>query len=338
MINTDKKIRIAKTHGQTYYVCDICDIFGKRKRLYGKTEEELKQRLKSELDYIEQYKNTLPVGCRLKDFVLYYFRKSVGSISGANIKRLVNLFENAVFDSTIDRNMNELTVVEIQEFYNALSIKYAIDNIKDIDIVMGNVFEITNKLGRTNLDYNSVLLPEMNNSITTPDYIATAAELDKLLDFCLIDNCRRYKTNELSITFMLFTGLAYNEIIKIFCKDVDLDKSELKVNGRMFCLDERTTKWLKKMDEEEKLHISDHGDEEKLFVNSTGFKGTLDSIIKSCGLPKTITRKSLHKACIIRKIEEGASPADLYKKYGYKRVEDVISMYDEYCIVQKLFY
>lgn len=338
MMNADKKIRKVKTHGQEYYVCDICDVFGKRKRLYAKTEEEIKQKIKNEMEYIERNKNTLPDGCKLKDFVLYYFRTMVGSVSGTNMKKLVNLFENAVFDSSIDRNMNELTIEEIQEFYKSLLNKYAVDNIKDIDIIMGNIFEITNKSGRTSLDYNAVSIPETDNNISIPDYIATAAELDKLLDFCLTDNCQRYKANELSITFMLLTGLSYNEIVKIPCKDVDLSASNLKVNGRTFFLDERTATWLKKMDGEEKLHISNHSDGEMLFLDSTGFKKTLDAILKSCGLPKTITRKSLHKACVIRQIEEGAAPAELYKKYGYKSAGDITSMYDEYCVCQKLFY
>lgn len=334
-----KTIRKVKTNNQEYYVYDLDkDIFGKRRRLYGKTEEELNERIRQAQDIMEQQRSKLPDGCKLKDFVLYYFRMASGNISGTNMKRLVNLFENAVFDSSIDRNMNELTIDEIQDFYKTLTNKYATDNIKDIDIIMGNIFEITNKAGRTDLDYSAVSIPEASSNFFVPDYIASAEELDKMLDFCLADNCRKYKANELFITFMLLTGLAYNDVTKIPCDEVDLSIPELKTNGRTFALDERTAEWLKKMDGEEKLHISSHGGGEMLFLDSTGFKKTLDAILKSCGLPKTITRKSLHKSCIIRKIEEGVSPAKLYKNYGYKSADEITSMYDEYCVNKKLFY
>ncbi len=332
-------IRKSKTRGNEYYVYDLpTDIFGKRKRLYGKTEEEVKRKIKEYEEHREMLKNQFPEGSRLKDFVLHYFRNSAaGSISGTRTMQLVNLFENAVFDSSIDRDMNELTAEEIQDFYKTLLKRYAVDTVKDIDIVMGNVFEMARSAGRTDFDYTSVVFPEQEEAAVCPEYYASAEELDKLLEFCLMDNCRKYKANELFLTFVLLTGLAFTDVKKIPCKDVDLSVPQLVTNGRVFPLDKRTAEWLKKMDGEEKLHISNYSEGEMLFNDTANFRVTMDLILNQCGLPKGISRKSLHQACIVRLLENGAQPSELYKKYGYKNAAAITAIYDEYRVNKKLF-
>ena len=124
-----KTIRKVRTHNNEYYIYDLEeDIFGKRPRLYAKSEEEMLKKIeqaeeKRKSDLMKQ----TPKGKGLKEFVLFYFKNIVGSVPSVHIKRLMNLFENAVFGSSIDRDMDEITADEIKEFYDNLIDKYPID-------------------------------------------------------------------------------------------------------------------------------------------------------------------------------------------------------------------
>jgi len=339
-----KTIRKVRTHNNEYYIYDLDeDIFGKRPRLYAKTEEEMKEKIKQaeEKRKFDLQKQT-PKGKSLKEYVLFYFKNIIGTIPSVHIKRLLNLFENAVFGSGIDHNMDEITADEIKEFYDGLIDKYPIDSVKEIDTVLRNTFTLSNNAKVTDFDYSDVPVPEIQeDGRSFSEYIAEDAELEKMLNFCLLDNCQRYKSNELIITFALLTGLSFDDIFKILCKDVDLNSAAVLIGDRSFPLEERTVEWLKKMNDEGKLNITDYSsDDEFLFTTTKATSQTLlltlKAIAKRCGLPKGITRKSLHKACLIQRMEKGASPAELYKKYGYKNAKDVIKIWDDYTVRKAL--
>lgn len=340
-----KTIRKVRTHNNEYYIYDLEeDIFGKRPRLYAKSEEEMLKKIeqaeeKRKSDLMKQ----TPKGKGLKEYVLFYFKNVVGTVPSVHIKRLMNLFENAVFGSGIDRNMDEITADEIQEFYDKLIDKYPMDSVKDIDTVLRNTFSLSNNAQVTDFDYSAVPVPEIQeDGRSFTEYIAEGAELDKMLNFCLLDNCQKYKSNELIITFALLTGLSFDDIMRILCKDVDLSTASVLIGDRSFSFDDRTVEWLKKMDGEDKLKISNFSsDDEFLFTKTKATSQTLmltlKAIAKRCGLPKGITRKSLHKACIIQRLEKGASPAELYKQYGYKSAKDIIKIRDDYTLRKALF-
>ncbi len=339
-----KTIRKVRTRNNEYYIYDLDeDIYGKKPRLYAKTEEEMKEKIKqAEEKKKSDLQKQTPKGKSLKEYVFFYFKNIVGTVPSVHIKRLMNLFENAVFGSSIDHDMDEITVDEIKNFYDSLIDKYPIDSVKDIDTVLRNTFTLSNNTKVTDFDYAAIPVPELQEDKRSfTEYIAEAAELEKMLNFCLLDNCRKYKSNELIITFALLTGLKFEDIFKILCKDVDLSAAVVLVGGRRFTLDERTVEWLKKMDGEGRLNITDYSsDDELLFTSTKAISQTLiltiKAIAKQCGLPKGITRKSLHKACIIQRLENGAPPAEVYKKYGYKSAKDVIKIWDDYTISKAL--
>lgn len=157
-----KKIRKVFTGTQEYWVYDLDeDEFGKRKRLYAKTEGELKQKIeqaeKEKREKIARYK---PKTSLLSDYVRYYFKNAVGNIPSREIKRLLKMFEKIVFGSEIDKDMNTITTKEMQDFYAALIEKYPYESVQEIDKILRKTYTLANQDGVSNFNYDEVTLPE----------------------------------------------------------------------------------------------------------------------------------------------------------------------------------
>lgn len=161
-----KKIRKVFTGTQEYWVYDLDeDEFGKRKRLYAKTEGELKQKIeqaeKEKREKIARYK---PKTSLLSDYVRYYFKNAVGNIPSREIKRLLKMFEKIVFGSEIDKDMNTITTKEMQDFYAALIEKYPYESVQEIDKILRKTYTLANQDGVSNFNYDEVTIQEKGST------------------------------------------------------------------------------------------------------------------------------------------------------------------------------
>lgn len=336
-----KKIRLVNTRGNEYYVYDLDeDMFGKKKRLYAKSEEELKAMIeKAAVERETAILKQKPQGRGLKEYVTFYFRNAVGNVPSVNIKRWITLFENAVYGSDIDRDMNEITEEMICGFYEQIISKYPMDSVNEIDEILRKTFLLANKFEVTDFDYSVIPAPkkmaeDMGKQDRNAEYIAEESELDALLKFCLDDNCRKYKKNELVLTFALLTGFPIDDISDLKRSDFDLSVPAVVFKGRQADIDEATAEWLKRMCDEGKLVLD--GTDEPIFPKTPAIHFTINAIVKRCGLPKGITKKSLHKAYIVRQIEKGISPEYLQKRFGYRSIDSILKIRDDYEVLKML--
>lgn len=357
-----KSIRRVCTGSQEYYVYDLDeDAFGKCKRLYAKTEGELKEKIEA----AEQERKRLvlaykPKTKKLSDYVLYYFKNAVGSVSSTNIKKQIKLFENAVFGGSFDRDIDTITKEDIQEFYNNLSEKFPAQSVKDIDTVLQKTFELSNMEGITEIDFQGIVVPEGNGSSSKVSYILDPNEFENLLSFCIDDNCTRYGRNELIIVFSMLTGLKISSLKKLTSENIDLETKTVYCERRTIPLSERAVSWLvsqakagnvpvsvpEEMIDEEGTGISRYtckGDE-VLFTNSNNasptmqsVQSTLTSIANRCGLPKGITGKTLCKSYVVSELSNGTSAEDLCNRLGYKTQLSIKEIQDEYEVRKLLF-
>lgn len=336
-----KKIRLVNTRGNEYYVYDLDeDIFGKKKRLYAKSEEELKVMIeKAAEDRKAELMKQKPQGKGLKEYVTFYFKNAVGNVPSVNIKRWITLFENAVYGSTVDRDMNEITEKMICDFYAQIIDRYPLDSINEIDEILRKTFTLANSMEVTDFDYSVIpapkeLMKNMGKQNEQTEYIAEESELETMLKFCLDDNCRKYKKNELVLTFALLTGFPIDEIAKLKGGDFDLSVPAVMFKDRQVAVDERTAEWLKRMSDEGKLVFDDT--DKTVFPKIATVQLTINAIVKRCGLPKGITKKSLHKAYIVRQLEKGVSPDDLQKRFGYRSADNILKIRDDYEVLKML--
>ena len=336
-----KKIRYVSTKNNSYYVFDLDeDITGKRRRLYADTEEELKRKIaEAESERKLQLFYQTPTGCRLKDYVVFYFKNAVGNIPSVKIKHLLDLFEKTVFDSEIDRDMTELTADELYLFYKKLLDKYPEKSVLEIHDTLGRTFALANSTNATDFDYSQVKFPEKANEVFSREYIMDSQEMAELLKYCLNDNCRKYGSNELVIVLALYTGLSFSKISRIRTSDVNLEESFLFSDGRKIPLSGECTAWLKKIREQGLV-----SDTEYLFTNRkgtaiypAGVNVTVGQIANRCGMPNGINSKSLHKAYVLAELEKGVLPETLRDRFGYKSVSAVLAIQSDYQVRKALF-
>jgi len=338
-----KKIRQVWNGNKMYYVYDLdVDEHGKRKRLYADTEEDLKKKIEeAKNNKQEELNGQIPIGCRLQDYVRFYFKNIIGKIATVKINHLIKLFSNAVFNTEIDRNMDEITEEDILRFYNQILEKYLYENVLEIDDVLRNTYALANKTGAVDFDYSVIPVPQGKYEWGGAEYIMNGEEMQVLLKYCLEDNCQKYGSNELVTVFAIYTGLHFSKIVKINENDVDLDNATLMTEGRKISLSPECVEWLRKMQDEGSLHFDS---DKPLFMNRKGEVAsssasivTMMRIAKRCGFPKGINSKTLHKAYVVSELKKGVSPEELCKRFGYKQTKKITQMRDDYEMRRLLF-
>lgn len=343
-----KQIRRVNTGTGEYYVYDLdADAFGKRKRLYGKSEEEIREKIR-QAQQEKQVRTSVykPKTKLLSEYILYYFRHAVGSIAFREISRLTNLCEKVIFSNEINKSIDEISSEDINSFYDYLATKYASDNVKDIDNILRKVFEIAKNEGTVEVNIfeeNNITLPAfcidspaINHKVS---YILKPEEFESLLTFCIEDNCMRYGKNEQVIIFCMLTGLKFSALKKIKVNDIDLEKNIISCEGREVSLSARAVDWLTRQKEQGSLPSDD-----LLFINSNGvsptaqsIQYTLDSITKRQGFPKGITGAMLWKSYVISELDKGTTPNDICRQLGFSTVNSIVQIQDEYETRKLLF-
>ena len=342
-----KKIRRVNTGLREYYVYDLDeDAAGKRKRLYASSEEELKEKIRrAEESRALSLSYQKPNDLMLESYVKFYFKNAVGNIPSANIKRCLQTFNTVVFPSSLNKDITTITAGDIEAFYQSLLEKYSAQSIELIHEYLGKTFELSNQLGVTDFDISSVAVPTRGKGELISEYIMNSEELKMMTDYCIEDDCQRYGKSELVVTFSLLTGLRVSEIQKIKKEDVSEDYSVLKLTGRSFSLNERTSVWLRvHMLSEDSLRNLRNVEGETLFCNSNGkptalssIQVTITRITQRLGLPRGITGKTIHKAVVVERLKNGEVKEELRKLYGYKTADPMQKMQDDFYILNELF-
>lgn len=366
-----KGIRKVSTGTNEYYVYDLDEnVFGKRKRLYAKTEGELKKKIKD----AEHERDMLLSACKpkknaLADYVRYYFKNAIGNIPSRKIRQLIILFERTVFGSEIDRDISTIQEKNLQDFYDILIEKFPLESVKNIDAILRKTFELSNQEGITNFDFKQVTVPEKNAQEVIINYILSPEEFKNMLSFCIADNCTRYGKNELLIVFCMMTGLKLSTIKTLTIKDFDLEKGTVYAEGKTYYLSEKCVSWLEQQASDGAISLpvvttdSENMDSENtdsdegigiarytymqdtvVFTNSHGtsptlqsIQSTLSAVTKRCGLPKGVTGKTLCKSYVISELENGTTVEQLCERLHYKKRRSVIDIQDEYEIRKALF-
>lgn len=353
-----KQIRQVHTGGGLYYVYDLdMDAMGKVRRVYGRTEAEVKEKIekaKEERQLALSFQK--PNNTNLKEYVMFYFKNVVGQVRASKIKQQINLMDNAVFHSKMNRDILSITPDDVAGFYVKLSEKYSYQNLKDIADILQKTFELAAASGLAVADISEVPIPqkEVAKQIQS-GYIMTGKELEQLRDFCIKENCVRYGRNEMLLLFCLFTGLRYQKVFGLRGCDVDLAKHTVAVNGIDFPLSEKCCQWLEQARQSQMLEIPSAEEcaeggvgitryTNVLFTNAKGkspsvtaLQYTLSSILNQCGFPAGINSKTIHQAVILSELENGVSEQELARRYGYKSLTAIHTVRDAYIVQKTLF-
>ena len=329
-----KGIRRVNTGTGEYYVYDLDeDALGKRKRLYAKTEAELKEKIaqaERERDLVLAAQR--PQSKKLSDCIKYFFKNSIGKIPSSDIKRLLTLFGNTVDGSSIDMDIDKLTEADIQSFLDKTSEIYHRQSVMELRGYLQKVFELYEQ---ENVSFDNI---KINDDMQPVSTIVTPAEYEEIIEYCLLDNCTKCGRNELIFLFSLFTGLPFSKLKKLNKSDLDFEKNQFMIDGVSYPLNDKASAWLK-----EQLLAGTLNDV-PLFINSNNvspslqsIQTTVDAITRHLGLPKGLTGKSITKSYIVWRIHNGTTPEELTNYFGFKDKFKVRNIYDEYKVRTELF-
>lgn len=335
-----KKIRKVFTGSREYYIYDLDkDFFGKTKRIYGATEAELKEKVAAaeaeRATLLEIYK---PNGNKLSDYVLFYFKCAVTQESMATIKRLTTLFENAIFGSKIDKNIDEITQDEMQVFYNKMVLKFEQISIDEITEVLKKTFALAEQNKITcQVDFSSIRKEVPSSGAVATAYIMSPKEFDSILSFCFADECRKYGINELVIIFMMLTGFRFQDIRVLKAQNINLEEKRVLIRGRSYPLSDKCVEWIEMQIEAGRLPECNAENDRLFFINSHGNQLTMQSvhstirnITKACGLPKGITTKTIRKAFIVHELDNGVTPRQVKDNLRSPSVREIMNAQGEY--------
>lgn len=323
-------------NGRDYYYAYRMppDIFGKRKRLYAKTEEELLAKIeKYEQEKDEILRAYKPGAKKLADYIVYYFRHAVECFTNTKIDLKKRLFERTILNSKLNKDIDELTTEEINDYYRELSEKYTSANIKQINELIQNACTLAVKDGISCVvDFSQIIFPDDTIKRNKKDYILSPEEFDILLNYCINDTDSKNHKNTFIIIVIMLTGLPLSSVTNLRYRDVDLKRGVLSLEDREYCLTDEAKTWFTEFFKE-----NDGSGDDYLFASSSGARTTkqvaafaIKSFAKKCGLPDVINARTLQKSYIVYEINKGTPRKVLQQRLGYKKLCSITIVLKEY--------
>lgn len=202
----------------------------KRHFVYGKTQAEVKKKLKERNDLVEQARKEMEVPQHLGGWIRYYlvnYKKN--EIKETTYSTYWRYYRKHIKDSAIAGILLEkLTANDLQRFYNAkLAEGFNVKTVKHIQVIVNAALAQAEKM--------HIIRDNVNRLTTLPKkktYHASVLSVDEIKIIL-----QETKEEELYpiIAVVLFTGLRKGEAMALKWKNVDFVRKELHVEGSL-CL------------------------------------------------------------------------------------------------------
>ena len=255
---------VETSKGRWYFAYNYYDSdFGKQKRLYAETREELEEKIRH-LQEEEERKLAayLPKTTLLKDWARYYFKSLVSKCPATDLKNLIRLFDTSVFGSEIDKDMTEITVEEMKDFYILLNNRYEIKNVIKADSALREIFKIAGEKGIQTFDYSEIPVPEKvadKRFHEVPSgYMPTPEEQKTILDYCLSHSA--LGSLSWTIIFASFTGIRLTYTAKLLHKNFNLEEKTVDTGKGIVPLSDECVDWLKRIIVRKAVEIAEKSD------------------------------------------------------------------------------
>lgn len=205
-----------------------------QRSIYGKTSEEVKQKLRKILTSLDEGTYIEPKKIKISQWLDTWFedykKPTVKPNTLACYENMIKKHINPVIGNVL---LRDLRADQVQKLYNTVSKDYSKRMVELTHVTLHNALEqaIKNDLLFRNVT-DLVDLPkgkdERDGSSEEPPRVLTEDEQDKLLKAIKGDRM------EAPIILMLYTGLRRGELLGLKWEDIDLDEKMLHVN-RLMC-------------------------------------------------------------------------------------------------------
>lgn len=318
-----KKIREITIRGVKYFCFDLDpNEAGVRTRVYGRTEEELKEKIEraqKERDLRLRYARPYETDT-VYEYVRFLLKNKVGKTSLENLRREASLCDSLIQNSIVD--------VPVPELKKDTFLRYLSDTVDMYgDQLALVVFELLRDAlafdfvkPLLSFDIAEISLPHSGPMASQYKDFISKEQLQRLVEFCITD-ARSFGNVEDLILFCALTGIRASEATELLIEDVAVSEEGITVKGILFPADKRALTWFsgylleteaRKPDCDRHLFLS----RDNRPVTLRAVRGTLSKIRMRVGLPIGLTPSSLHESFLCLQMEDGVSAEILSQRFG----------------------
>lgn len=338
-----RKIRKVNTGTGEYYIYDFVDLMGKRKRLYAKSEGELKDKINNaEKEKVVTHNAYKPKSNKLYEYAVYYFKTLVGTIDARLLNRLIRTFGNIVKGSSIDKEISSISVEEINDFFKNIALRCAADTTKSVYEALEKIFTLASLEGIISSNLFEEVEPIEYKEQPNVHFLLDPVKFEELLTLFIKDNCIRYGKNELLLVFSMLTGFKLSSFRNLKNRDISLEEGTMKLKDRTVKLPEEALVWLTEKKTQGQLLCTEP--DSIVFTNSNNRFPTIQSVIYtleraaiSNGFQNGISSAILHKSYVLYQISKGRNPEELATYLGYPNTLSIAKILDEKNTLDLLF-
>lgn len=309
-------IKKVDTNSGIFFIYDFTYINGKKKRLYAKSENEIKEKIdkakKEEQLYLSVYKPKITNLTVLTECIIDFIDNfSLSGIPKTRTEQLKILF-SSLNHKCFQKNIYDIEVNEIQTVFDYLSMLYSDETISCAYNIMKNVFKVYDA------DFPEIQLMPYHSC--DMDIIMLPTEYELMIDFCK-RNLKFGKKREL-ILLSLFTGLPFSFLIDIKKKHINIFLERIEKDNKIYPLNFKAKEWLSETflnyQEDDYLFLNEKNE----LINLSLICQTINKIVEILYLPCKITGKTIQKSFVIWcEHFNVADKSELKEKYGYSEKE-----------------
>lgn len=339
----DYSVKTIDTGRNKYFACDIKDVFGKRKRIYSATMGELKEKLdKIAIEKERALTMQKPTDKNFFEYIKFYLKNAGGSqLHGKVIIRMLNISENVIKNSIIDKPIKKITDEDLYVFFTE-TVSKCVKGTADVVVeLLQKTYELAVKLGDIDESFMSNLEFNGKSDRTSFKIILSPQKFERLLNAVINNKSAKRNINECLIAFSMLTGFPYSSFENLKTKDVLLEDKKFILRGKTIDMTERTYKWLKL--KKEKGFLLSGNEDELVFLNSRNCFPNANQIASSLkffygkyGADKGLTPTALYKSYVVNELSKGKTSKEL-AKYFETTVDAIEEIAEEYKVLDFLY-
>lgn len=200
----------------------------KRHCVYGKTQKEVKQKLKDKAELLKQRRKELDVPDTLGKWILFYLENyKKNEIKETTYSNYMTLYRSHIKKSKIDNiQLDKLSSNELQIYYNnMLSNGYNVNSVKRISVLINSALSQAEKM--------HIVKENVNRLTTLPKNKPYKASILSLEEIKRILSDAREDELYTIVVLVLFTGLRKGEAMALKWRNIDFKNKELHIEGSL---------------------------------------------------------------------------------------------------------
>lgn len=218
----------------------------KIKAFYGKTQKEVRQKLKEFQNGGDVAKPDGSLACFGEYIIKWYNLYKKNSVKATTYDRREALMQNHIIPKIGHIQMRSLNIDHLQEFFNYMyNCKFSDDYMKKAKQLINGCLAYAEVKGdiKKNLVSDALIIPK---SLSVPKDIVVLDE-EEIQKF-VAEATRTYKNGKpvyrygQGLKFILYTGLRIGEALNLKWEDIDLKRCVVEVRGNLIAVKNRNKK------------------------------------------------------------------------------------------------